>query len=256
MATKRFKYGGLHYEVKGETKMKMKLALMLFILIAMATMPYVPKTQAQVTTVTITSAYNVTTPGMTFMVNITITDVSDLFMWVANLSWDPTIIRLSTGNPDPNGYGALKTGKYNIYEGPMLKSIRPTVFLASAVDNVNGKIKYLSGGYEALGSTPSGSGVLAMINFTCVKAGTTNVEITGPNSQGQSMLVDSNGNQITHEDRDGVVTDQGPPQPPIWAQLWFQLPIITIIVMTLLTTAYIRVKRKVTSYSRESKEST
>ena len=223
---------------------------MLLTLIAMATVPSVPKTQAATPVVAITNKYNITEPGMTFNITITVTDVTALFTWVINLTWDSNIIKITTGDPDPNGVGDLKRGKYNIYEGPFLKSIRPTVFLATEIDNTNGKIRELVCGYEPAGATPSGSGVLATINFTYVNVGTTTIEINGPGAQGESQLLNSAGKGMSHEDRDGVVTEHGP--PPIWTQLWVQVTAASIIVIAVVGTVYVRHKKKIAKYPPES----
>lgn len=52
-------------------------------------------------TVILTSVYDVKEPGVTFLVNITVTDVYSLVYWVIDLEWDPNIIKISTG--DTNG---------------------------------------------------------------------------------------------------------------------------------------------------------
>lgn len=193
-------------------------------------------------TVKVTSVYNVEEPGATFLVNITVKDVSDVLMWVIDLKWDPTIIEITTGDSK----GLRKRGVvYNIYEGPFLKSIRTTVFLANGIDNLEGSITSLSAGYLTAGSTASGSGVLATINFTCVTVGTTTIEITGPStgSSWRSMLINHDGKEMSHEDVNGVFTENPPPQTPIWTQLWFQTTLLTAAVVVV-ATAYVAIRRK------------
>jgi hypothetical protein len=151
----------------------------------------------------ISSVYDVT-EGQTFLVNITVTDVNDLFKWVINIQWDPEIIKITTG--DTNGLAQSIFGVityYNIYEGPFLKSVRETRVLFTLMDNTNGKIQALTSGYATAGtSTASGSGVLATINFTCTVPGTTNINITG------SMLLDHTLTEMLHKTKNGLVTDQ------------------------------------------------
>ena len=193
-------------------------------------------------TVTVTSVYNVKEPSATFSVNITVKDVSDVLMWVINLTWDPNIIKISTGDTN----GLKKRGiYYNIYEGPFLKSIRTTIFLANAIDNTEGSITALSAGYMSAGSTASGSGVLATINFTCINVGTTTIEITGPStaSSWRSMLIDHTGKEMSHKDVNGVFTENPPPQTPIWTQLWFQTTLVTVVVI-IVAAGYVSVRRK------------
>lgn len=191
--------------------------------------------------VTVTSVYNVKETGVTFLVNITVTDASDLFMWVINLRWDPDMVKISTG--DTRGLSD-KGIYYNIYEGPFLKSIRSTVFLANDIDNTEGNITALTAGYLTPGSTGSGNGILATINFTSIDVGTTTMEIIGPSSAyaGQSMLIDHTGKEMSHEDVDGVVSERGPPPPPpFWTQLWFQVAVPVIVVAVVLGYVVIKV---------------
>lgn len=160
-------------------------------------------------TVKLSSVYNVT-KDQTFLVNVTANDVDDLFKWQTSLKWDPEIIQITTG--DTNGLSQEMRGVttyYNIYEGPFLKSVRETRMLYHTINNTGGEIRSLSVGYAAAGSsTASGSGVLATINFTCVKTGATALNITGPSEEGKSLLMDHTMTDMPHEDENGLVTDQ------------------------------------------------
>jgi len=132
-------------------------------------------------------------PGLTFTVNITITNVTDLAGWAIDLSWDPNIIRVTTG--DPNGLQPPINGTfYNIYQGPFLKNVRPTSFIVNRVNNAQGKIEFLSARHVYMGEGVSGSGVLATINFTCISVGTTTTQII------ESILMDGEEKAIPHED--------------------------------------------------------
>ena len=130
-------------------------------------------------------------PGLTFTVNITITNVTDLAGWAIDLSWDPNIIRVTTG--DPNGLQPPINGTfYNIYQGPFLKNVRPTSFIVNRVNNAQGKIEFLSARHVNMGE--GGSGALATINFTCISVGTTTTQII------ESILMDGEEKAIPHED--------------------------------------------------------
>lgn len=206
------------------------------------TMTITPKTEAASPTVSISKLYNMTEPGTTFVVNITVSDISDLNLWVINITWDPTVIKVSIG--DPNGTKPLlKTKKYNIYEGPFLKTVGGTTFVVFDVDNVNGRMKGLSCGLGGILST-SGTGILATINFTLVNKGSTEIHINGASVTfpGKSALQDSMGEEVPHEDRDGLVTEHGP--PPIWTEFWFQAVMVVIIVVIVAVAAYIAKKRR------------
>jgi hypothetical protein len=176
-------------------------------LIAVVALVRIPKIQAQNPVVRISNVYNITEPGMTFKVNITITGVTDLFMWVMNMSWDPSIIRITTGDPNGLRYPRNTGTYYNIYQGPFLKSIRSTMFMVSQVDNTRGKIMNLNCGYTTAGTAPNGDGILAIINFTSVAVGTTTIDINGPSVTylGHSVMLDHFGSEMPHEDVDGTI---------------------------------------------------
>jgi len=241
---------------RGNKNLRRKFTLMLIMFIVMATFKGIPKIQAVGPVVAVTSVYNATQAGTTFLVNITITGVANLLSWAINLTWDPTILKISTGNPDPNAYGAIRSGKYNIYEGPFMKSVRSTIFTANKINNTSGKINSLACGYITSGTTPSGDGVLVSINFTYIKVGTATIDIDGPSTTypRQSMIIDYTGKEIVHEDRDGVVTDQEPPQPEIWTQLWFQATVTGVIVIALVSVAYVRLKARASKRPPEAEE--
>jgi hypothetical protein len=244
--------------VSPRTLRSRKILIILIALIVAANLNNFSQVQAASPKVTLTSIYNLTEDdvGKTFLVNITVSDVSDLLMWVFNLSWDPTVLQVSTGDPT----GLLRKGvRYNIYEGPFLKSIRSTVFVANAVNNTGGTISSLAAGYLAPDGTPSGSGVLVSINFTLVKLATTTVEITGPSADfpGNGMLINQAGKEIAHDEVDGVITDQPPPPPPpIWTELWFQLALIiaSVAIVLIVVTIKIIIPRRERARAREAQE--
>jgi hypothetical protein len=216
--------------------------------ILLATMLTAPKTaiptvSAQTPTVSISKLYNMNETGTTFPVYINVSDATDLNKWRITLTWDPTIIKISEG--DPNGIKPMyNTTTYNIYEGGFLKTAsNVTYFGVDSVNNDNGWIQSLWG--ALVGRSSSGSGVLAIINFTLLQKGTTKIEITGASDAfpGKSRLQDSNGDEISHDDIDGVVSDQPPPGPEIWTELWFQITIVVMVVVVLAIT-YIVYRKK------------
>lgn len=222
--------------------------LLLAVLILLPAIIITPKTNAASPTVSISKIHNITEQDTTFLVNITVSDVSDLNMWIINITWDPTVIKISEGDPNGTEPRYKEGTKYNIYEGPFLEEAaeeanQTTYFGVRDVDNDNGQILRISCAFPGRFSI-SGSGVLARINFTLVNKGTTEIRITGPSIAfpGKSLLQDSNGNEIPHEDSDGIVSDQPPPSSAIWSELWFQITIIAIVVVVL-AIAYIAYKK-------------
>ncbi|MEM1588855.1 MAG: cohesin domain-containing protein [Candidatus Bathyarchaeia archaeon] len=185
-------------------------------------------TQAQAT-LTIDKIYNVTEPGTTFLVNITVINAPKCAGWKIDLAWDPYILAVSTG--DPNGLN-VKGVLYNIYEGPFTKNVRPAdYFTVSKVDNSAGIIKGLLAVYMTSGEFPEGTGVLATINFTVLRTGTTTIEITGPKQPGGSVIVDENNKEIPHVELYGLITEKSP--PPIWESADFQFKVIVVEIMAL-----------------------
>jgi hypothetical protein len=187
-------------------------------------------------------------PGTTFLVHINVSDVTDLTGFAMNLSWNPEIIRLSEG--DPKGIvPLLNTTKFNVYLGDFLNT---TYWGIESISNDKGWIKYLWGA-RATG-TVSGSGVLAILNFTLIKTGTTKIEITGISniSPGKCMLISRN-QEIAHDEIDGIVSNQPPPSPEFWQEPWFQIVIAIIIIVIAIAIVIrwgkqkIRIKRRTTS---------
>jgi hypothetical protein len=220
-------------ETKGESRLTLKKVLPLAMaLIIAASFLRTPDVHAAAPTVVVSSVYNLTEPNVALLINITVSDVSDLAMWVFNLAWDPQMIQLNTGD----AAGLLKKGvRYDVYEGPFLKSIRSTLFAANSINITAGEIAVLAAGYANAGggATASGSGTLVSFNFTSLQVGTAWINITGPSAiaLGEGMLIDHFGKEIAHDQVQGVVTDQGPPPPPpFWTQLWFQVALIVVIV--------------------------
>lgn len=182
-------------------------------------------------TVTVESTYNLTELGKTFLVNISASDVTNSYLWVINMSWDPKVITINTG--DTHG---LKKSRiyYNIYEGPFMKSLNPTRgLLVSEINLTAGTITRLSCAFSSSGSYATGSGVMAIINFTVVSRGATTIDINGPSTTypGHPVVQDPSANEIPVEVVDGVATDGGP--PPIWMQFSFLATAFGVIVIIL-----------------------
>lgn len=192
-------------------------------------------------------------PGTTFLVYINISDVENLNLFVINMSWNPEIIKLTE---DPNGLKPAKnTTKYGIYFGYSDGSLNTTycTFLNTSyckVDSVSndGGWIYKLWAARASGGV-SGNGTLVILNFTLLQTGTTKIEITGMSNKwpGQAMLIDKYGNEIEHEEVDGIVSDKPPPAPQIWEELWFQVlmgVLVAVIVFAASVSLLIRYKPK------------
>ena len=249
MTTKTSNMNKSNYESKVKQKLKKKLVAILLIIIAVAVAAAILY-RPPAPTLAITHVYNITEPGQTFEVNITISDVSGMTGWAVDLTWDPYIIKVTT--IDENGLEPVagKGTYYNIYEGPFLKSVRSTLWLVMTINNKEGKITGLTAGYsEVAGETASGSGLLATINFTSVRVGTTTIEI-GP----KSIVQDDKGKKISYEARHGLVTEHEYVPPPIWTEFWFQATIVVIEVVILAVPSYVIVKKKRVQVPTEKQE--
>jgi len=113
-------------------------------------------------------------------VNLSISDVTDLYLWAVTIEWNSTILNL-----------------LDYSQGPFLKQGGTTTFLAGKV--TAGKIEGLT--CSLLGSVPgvNGSGTLATLQFNATATGTTSINITF------SDILNSKGNSITHNVVNGTV---------------------------------------------------
>lgn len=198
-------------------------------------------------------------PGTTFLVYINVSQVTNLNGFMINMSWNPEIIKLSE---DPNGvkprYNITKYGIYFGYSGDSLNNTYCT-FLdtpycgVDAVSNDGGWIKKLWSARASGGV--NGNGTLAILNFTLLQTGTTKIEITGSSAiaPGKAMLIDKYGNEIEHEEIDGVISDKPPPAPQIWEELWFQV-LMGVLVAVIVVVASISLLSKYKPKSKPKKK--
>ena len=237
-------------------KGKLKLELILFLIVAIITptATYLLLPSSGPPTVSVATVYNTRLQnGQSIKVNVAVSDVSDLIACRVNLAFDPSVLKVTTG--DPHGWTNQLTGtSYDIYEGPFFKSsTNKTIFLINDVNNRLGSISAIYDAITVKGISSSGSGVVASINFTCVNATTnTAIRITGV-----STLQTTTAFQIQHQDINGLVTADG--SPGIWTELWFQATVIVVIVEIIVVVLGILVttrwwRSRVEAESKESAE--
>ena len=104
--------------------------------------------------------------GTNFTVSINITDVTDLWGWKVQLSWDPTVLNLTSGPTEGSFMGG------------------GTLFLASPTNYSAGFIHEISDTYLS-NTNVNGSGVLATVTFKVLAASPSNIvlnetELLGP----------------------------------------------------------------------------
>jgi hypothetical protein len=191
----------------------------------------VQQVSAQTSTVVISQLYNFKEPvGTTFLVYINVSDVTNLNGFMINISWNPQIIKLGEG--DPNGIKPRDNAtKYNIYFGSFLNT---TIWGVHAVSNDEGWIKELWGARPSGGD--SGNGTLAILNFTLLKTGTTKIKLSGLSSisPGKGILIDKTGQEIPHDEIDGIVSDQPPPANEFWLEPLFQITVSAVLVIAVI----------------------
>jgi len=117
------------------------------ILALIVVLAYVVVTRTPTTRVYVYPQSTVTALGQNFTVNVTISDVSDLYGWRLKLSWNNTLLDV-----------------LNVTEGAFLQNGSQTFFSPPII---NGTAGYLVADCTLLGNTKgvSGSGVLATIQF-------------------------------------------------------------------------------------------
>lgn len=210
--------------------MKRKFLLCSLMLIALATIGNV-KVQAETTKVGFyPTSVTIEQTGLTATVNLNITSVTKLLLWSVEFTWDPTKIQLTTGDTTngfeyPGGSGIY----YGIYEGSFFPS--SVGLLATGINNTAGYVKGLTCGKIPPGIT--GSGILAIFNFTAVGISQTALHINGP-TDGHSQISDQNGASIAHDDIDGSIT--------VIPEFSGSLPIIIFLTITLIAVTITKTK--------------
>lgn len=148
------------------------------------------------TTIAVDPAQIEVNVGESHIVNITITDVNNLALWMFRLKWNNSLLQLNS-----------------IVEGPFLKEGGATLFMCPTdytKINADGELNEVScaiTGLEPDDLGMSGSGVLATLNFTASAVGTTTIEFFEdlPTWPEKTMLKDPDYNTITHTIETGVV---------------------------------------------------
>src|ERR1700730_8096691 len=92
--------------------------------------------------------------GDVFTIPISIANTTDLFAWQFDLSFKPSIVH------------ALA-----VTEGPFMSSFGTTLFTPGVIDNGSGLISLVADFFVDLPPDPSGSGVLANIQFQALAVG-------------------------------------------------------------------------------------
>jgi hypothetical protein len=116
---------------------------------------------ASAATILIEPASSTTSMGGAVNVAVGVTDVTDLYAYQFDLSFDPTVLSTTGAS-----------------EGGFLPSGGSTIFLPGTIDNALGTVTLTAGALEGPLSGVSGSGTLATVLFTGVGFGTSPVTLS------------------------------------------------------------------------------
>jgi hypothetical protein len=135
-------------------------------------------------------------PGGSFLVNITVNDMTDLYLWMFRLRWNNTVLQLNS-----------------IEEGPFLQDEGDTsgIWLSPpTIPEIDAAGKIDEATCSLLGPVPgvNGSGTIATLNFTCLSMGDSALEFWEEASfyEPATDLLDSNLESISHTATPGEVT--------------------------------------------------
>lgn len=126
----------------------------------------------------------VVAPGASFAISVDITGAMDLYTYQFDVGFNPSVLSAASVN-----------------EGPFLMSNGDTTFfIPGAIDNTGGVISgtadTIVGGLQGV----SGSGTLALFDFTAINKGTSPISISNV------LLLDSQGDVLNSSSIDGTVT--------------------------------------------------
>lgn len=112
--------------------------------------------------------------GETFTIGVNVNSVSDLYAFQFDLTFDPTLLSLTS-----------------VAEGAFLPGGGATFFIPGTIDNVGGTVSAIAD--SLIGSIPgvTGTGVLAEFQFTALAPGTSSLSFAN------EILLDSSLNDIT-----------------------------------------------------------
>ncbi len=133
-------------------------------------------------------------PGESFTVDITVNDVTDLYGWSINLTFDPTILNV-----------------VDVTQGPFLQQVANITPWPGQINNDKGFITPGAVLFDPVQGFPSrgatGSGVLATVNFTVKGQGVAELHFARSKL---NTYVAGNNVPIDHEPTDGVFRNVAP----------------------------------------------
>lgn len=122
------------------------------------------------------------------VVNITVNDVTDLYLWMFRLRWNKTVIQLNSINEEPflEKDGGTTSG----------------IMLSPSIPEINDAGRIEEAACSLVGTVPgvNGSGTIATLNFTCLSIGSTSLEFweESPLHEPKTDLLNTAGETIPH----------------------------------------------------------
>src|SRR5262249_17907356 len=142
-------------------------------------------------------------PGQSFSLDVDITNVTDLFSFQFDITFDPTVLSAT-----------------NITEGPFLPGGGSTFFVPGTIDNTAGTISFTADTLIGAISGVTGSDILATASFQALALGTSPITLSNP------ILQDSNLMDIASNIMNGAVTVV--PEPAPW--LLFTTGLVSLLL--------------------------
>lgn len=112
-------------------------------------------------------------PGGTFTVNVTVTDVSEVYGWQVNITFNSQILNVE-----------------NVTEGTFLKQFNKTVFMKT-IDNTGGYVLLSSLFFPVPEQGASGGGLLAQVNFTVKGSGSSSLHFEEDGTKLRTVIGDT-----------------------------------------------------------------
>ena len=156
--------------------------------------------------------------GDTFEINIQVENVTNLWSWGLNLSWNPDVLEM-VGDP---------------VEGSFLSQGGSTLFITAPVDDDNGSIPSISCNLLSYSGT-NGSGLLATVEFQVINNGSSNITIDWlelySNDEGDSIAIPASL-------RGSAFNSTSPDDVPL-----FDSPIILIVALVTIGVLIVMIKQ-------------
>jgi hypothetical protein len=123
------------------------------------------------------------TTGQDFAVNVSVSNVADLYGWQIDLGWNSSLLNVT-----------------NVIEGPMLKSSGNSTFFSPVVNRAAGNLSVLCTRLLSFGSNVtgvSGHGTLMTVQFEVIGSGACDLSLYS------TQLLDTDGRAMSHTVQDG-----------------------------------------------------